>query len=116
MDIITDYMAAHPAAITLAVIFVVIFLLYLIMKQFIKFFLVVLLVLMAAGGFYYFKDSDKTAEKIKNSVDSFQAGTVEISEKCSNFFRDTKDLFGKAKEVPGDINKLLDTSNEKAGK
>lgn len=116
MDIIIDYMSAHPAAITLIVILVVIFLLYLILKQLIKFFLVVLFVLMAVGGFYYFKDSDKTAEKIKNSVDTIQAGTDEIADKCKNFYRDTKDLFNRAKKVPGEINALLEDSDEKAGK
>lgn len=116
MDAITDYISAHPAVITLLVVFVVIILLYFILKQFIKLLLVVLFILMAFGGYYYFKEPDKTAERIKQSVDTLQAGTDEITNKCKNFYRDTKELFNKGKKVPGDINRLLQDSNEKAGK
>ena len=116
MDEITAYFSAHPAVITLLVILVIITLLYFILKQFIKLLIVALLILLTVGGYYYFKEPDKTAEKIKQSIDTVQAGTDEISNKFKNFFRDTKELFNKGKKVPGDINKLLIDSDEKAGK
>ena len=75
-----------------------------------------LFILMAVGGYYYFKEPDKTAEKIKQSIETFQTGTDEITDKCKNFYRDTKELFNKAKKVPGDINRLLPDPNGKAGK
>jgi uncharacterized protein YoxC len=71
---------------------------------------------MAVGGYHYFKEPDKTAEKIKQSIETFQAGTDEITDKCKNFYRDTKELFNKAKKVPGDINRLLQDQNGKASK
>ena len=116
MDTIINYISAHPSVITLLVIFVVIILLYFIFKQFIKLLLVALVILMAVGGYYYFKEPDKTAEKIKQSIETFQTGTDEITDKCNNFYRDTKELFNKAKKVPGDINRLLQDPTEKAGK
>jgi len=116
MDTIVNYISAHPSVITMLVIFVVIVILYFIFKQFIKLLLVMLFILMAVGGYHYFKEPDKTAERIKQSIDTFQAGTDEITNKWKNFCRDTKELFDKGKKVPGDINRLLRDSNEKAGK
>jgi Ca2+/Na+ antiporter len=116
MDTIVNYISAHPSVITMFVIFVVIVILYFIFKQFIKLLLVALVILMAVSGYYYLKEPDKTAERIKQSIDTFQAGTDEITDKWKNFYRDTKELFNEAKKVPGDINRLLQDSNEKAGK
>lgn len=116
MDTIINYISAHPSVITVLVIFVVIVILYFIFKQFIKLLLIVLFILMAVGGYHYFKEPDKTAEKIKQSIETFQTGTDEITDKCKNFYRDTKELFNKAKKVPGDINRLLQDPNGKVGK
>jgi Zn-dependent protease with chaperone function len=116
MDTIVNYISAHPSVITMLVIFVVIVILYFIFKQFIKLLLVALVILMAVGGYYYLKEPDKTAERIKQSIDTFQTGTDEITDKCKNFYRDTKELFNEAKKVPGDINRLLKDPTEKAGK
>ena len=68
MDTIVNYISAHPAVITLFVIFVVIMLLYFVLKQFFKLLLVAVFILMAVGGYYYFKDPDKAALKIKQSI------------------------------------------------
>ena len=116
MDEIVNYISAHPAVITLLVIVVVITLLYFILKQFIKLLMVALFILMAVGGYYYFKEPDKTAERVKLSMDTLQAGTDEITDKCKNFYMDTKELLSKGSKVPGDINRLLQDSDEKAGK
>jgi len=116
MDTIVNYNSAHPSVITLLVIFVVIVILYFIFKQFIKLLLVALIILMAVGGYYYFKGPDKTSEKIKQSIHTFQSGTDEITNKLKNLYRDTIELFNKAKKVPGDINRLLPDPNEKKGK
>jgi hypothetical protein len=116
MEEIISYISAHPAAVTLLVILVVIILIYFIFKQFFKLLLIALFILMAIGGYYYFKEPDKTAERIKQSIDTFQAGKDEITTKCKHFFRDTEELFNKGKKVPGDIDRLLKDSDEKAGK
>jgi len=116
MDTIVNYISAHPAVITLAVIFVVILLLYFILKQFIKILMVALLIIMAVGGYYYLKEPGKTSERIKQSIQTFQSGTNDITDKFKNFYRDTQELFSKAKKVPGDINKLLTDPNGKTGK
>ena len=116
MDTITNYISAHPAVITLLVILVVIILIYFIVKKFIVLLIVTMFILMAAGGYHYFKEPDKTALRIKQSTDTLQAGMDEITNKCKNFYRDTKDLFTKGSKVPGDINKLLIDSDKKADK
>jgi predicted neutral ceramidase superfamily lipid hydrolase len=116
MDAITGYIDAHPAVLIMIVIFVVILILYFIFKKFIKFVLVLLFILLAAGGYYYFKDPAKMPEKIKKSVDMMKSGINEVVDKSKSFYRDTKELYKKSKEVPGDINKLLKDSDEKAGK
>jgi hypothetical protein len=41
-----------------------------------------------------------------------KSGGEQIMDKVSNLWRDTKDLAGKAKKVPGDINKMLDTADK----
>ncbi len=116
MDAITDYIAGHPAMLIMIIVFVIIFILYFIFRRFIKLILVFLFILMAVAGYYYFKDPNKTAEKIKNTIDTVNAGINEIADKSKNLYKDTKDLYEKSKEVPGDINKLLKNSKEKAGK
>ena len=116
MDTIVNYTSAHPSIVTLVVIFVVIMLLYFILKQFIKMLLIALFILMAVGGYYYFQEPGKTSERVKQSIETFQTGTVEITDKFKNLYNDTKALFSASKKVPGDIDKLLKDSNEKAGK
>jgi len=116
MDAIVNYISAHPSMITLVVIFVAIMLLYFILKQFIKMLLIALFILMVVGGYYYFKEPGKTSERVKQSMETFQTGTGEIKDKFKNLYKDTIELFNQSKKVPGDINKLLKDSNEKAGK
>jgi ABC-type multidrug transport system fused ATPase/permease subunit len=116
MDAITGYIDAHPAVLIMIVLFVVILILYFIFTKFIKLVLLLLFILLAAGGYYYFKDPAKMPEKIKKSVDMMKSGINEVVDKSTSFYRDTKELYKKSKEVPGDVNKLLKDSNEKAGK
>jgi c-di-AMP phosphodiesterase-like protein len=115
MDAITGYIAEHPAMLIMIIVFVIIFILYFIFRRFIKLILVFLFILMAVAGYYYFKDPNKTAEKIKNTIDTVNAGINEVVDKSKNLYKDTKALYEKSKEVPGDVGKLLKDSKEKAG-
>lgn len=112
MDTIAEYISSHPAVLTIIVIFVVIIILHFIFKQFIKLALVILLIVMAVVGFYYIQDPDK----IKKTIDTIGAGVDEAKEKGKSFFKDSKNLIDKAKDVPGDVNRLLKNSDDKAGK
>ncbi len=116
MEAISDYFASNPAAFTLLAIFIVVMILYSIAKKMIKFAIVVVFLVLLFGGIYLFKDPAGMPGKIKNSVETLKAGGGQIKDKFTNLWEDTKDLAGKAKKVPGDINKMLDTSNEQAGK
>ncbi len=116
MDAITGYIAEHPAMLIMIIVFVIIFILYFILKKLVKLTLLVLFILLVVAGYYYFKDPSKTLEKIKATVDTVNAGINEVADKSKNFYKDTKALYEKSKEVPGDMNKLLKDSDEKAGK
>lgn len=116
METITEYFSSNPAAFTLLSIFIVIVVLYSIVQKMIKFAIIFVFVVLLAGGVYLFKDPASMPEKIKQSVEMFKNGGSEIGDKFSNLWSDTKNLAGKMKKVPGDINKLLDTSKEEAGK
>ena len=112
MSSITEYLSAHPAIITLVVIFVIILILYFIFKQFIKLVLIMLMIVLAVAGYFYFQNPDKMAERIKLTVDTIKSGTNEIVEKSKSFFTDLKELVDKTKEVPGEVNKLLKTADD----
>jgi hypothetical protein len=116
MEVISDYFASNPAAFTLLAIAIIVVILYSILKKLIKFAVVVVFIVLLLGGIYLFKDPASMPGKIKNSVETLKAGGEQIKDKFANLWADTKDLAGKAKKVPGDINKLLDTSKEQAGK
>ena len=107
MGSITEYLSAHPAIITLLIVFVIILILYFVFRQFIKLALIMLMIVLAVAGYFYFQNPDKMAERIKLTADTIKAGTIEIVEKSKSFFKDSKELIDKTKEVPGDVNKLL---------
>lgn len=112
MESVSAYFAAHPAAFTLLLIFVVIMILYFILKKFIKLTVVLVFIILLVGGINLFKDPATMPDKIKKSVETLKSGGEQIMDKVSNLWRDTKDLAGKAKKVPGDINKMLDTADK----
>jgi c-di-AMP phosphodiesterase-like protein len=116
MDAITGYIAEHPAMLIMIIVFVIIFILYFVFKKLLKLTLVILFILLAVAGYYYFKDPNKTWEKIKNTSDAVNAGINEVVDKSKNLYKDTKALYEKSKEIPGDINKLLKDPDDKSGK
>jgi len=93
-------------------IFLTIMLLYFIFKKLIKMILILMLVLFAVGGFFIIKDPNN----IQKTIDLFNSGMTEIKEKTTGMYEDLKDLFYKGKEIPGNINKMLDDSKEQVGK
>ena len=108
MDAITGYFSTHPAVLVIGIIFIIILLLTSFFKNLIKLMLIMLFVLLAAFGYYYFKDPGTMPEKIKESVETMKAGINELTDKSKNFYKDSKDLYKKTKEAPGDVNKLLE--------
>jgi glucan phosphoethanolaminetransferase (alkaline phosphatase superfamily) len=116
MDAIMEYLSSHPAMLTMLVIFAVIIILYFIFKKFIKLVLVLLLIVLAAAGYYYFQNPNKMSEKVKESIDTVKSGTDKVVEKSKSFYKDSKDLIDKTKEMPGDVNRLFKGEEKKAGK
>ena len=116
MEAISDYFATNPAAFTLLAIFIVVLIAYFILQKFIKFAIVFVFIILLAGGIYLFKDPASMPGKIKSSVETLKAGGEQIGEKFSNFWQDTKELAGKAKKVPGDINKTAGYRGERRRK
>ncbi len=116
MEVVSEYLTANPTVVTLLALFIVLFLLYCILKKFLKFAIVVIFILLLVGGVYLFKDPSSAPDKIKIATETIKTGGEQIVEKFANFWEDTKELAGKAKKVPGDINKMLDTAKEDVGK
>ena len=116
MDAITGYISAHPSALVVIVIFIIILILHFIFKNLIRLLLILLLILLAASGYYYFKDPNKMPEKIDKSIDMMKSGINEIVDTSKSFFKDSKDLYKKSKEMPGDVNKLLKNSDKELKK
>ncbi|ESP62853.1 hypothetical protein SMITH_587 [Smithella sp. ME-1] len=116
MDAITGYISAHPGVLVMIVVFIIILIVHFIFKSLIKSALIFLLFLLAVSGYYYLKDPDKMPEKIDQSINLLKSGVIEIVDKSKGFFKDTKELYKESKDVPGDFNKMLKESDQKAGK
>lgn len=116
MDAITGYISAHPGVLVMIVVFIIILIAHFIFKSLIKSVLIFLLLLLALSGYYYLKDPGKMPEKIDQSINLLKSGVSEIVDKSKSFFKDTKELYKESKNVPGDVNKMLKESDQKAGK
>jgi len=116
MESVSAYFSTNPAAATMLTIFIVIMILYFILKKFIKLTIVLLFIILLVGGVYLFKDPATMPGKIQQSIETLKSGGEQIGDKFSSFWKDTKDLAGKAKKVPGDLNKMLDASKKDADK
>jgi hypothetical protein len=116
MDVITGYISAHPSVLVLGVILIAILLITFMFKSLIKLFLVLLFVVLAASGYYYFTDPGKVPDKVKDSVGLMKAGVQELEDKSKSFVTDSKELFKKTKEAPGNLNKLLKDSDKETEK
>ncbi len=116
MECVYDYFSTHPAAYTMLAIFIVIVILCFILSKFIKLTILLLFIILLVGGVYLSKDPATMPDKIKKSVETLKSGGEQIVDKVSNFWRETKDLADKAKKIPGDLDKMLDTAKEDVGK
>ena len=112
MEAITGYFTAHPIAFKVVIIFIMIVIAYFIFKQFLKLSLVLLLIVLAGAGYHYFNNPGKMSEDVQKSISTVKSGV----EKSKNFYKDTKELIDKTKKVPGDVNKLLKSTEDKAEK
>ncbi|MRR17174.1 MAG: hypothetical protein EG826_12035 [Deltaproteobacteria bacterium] len=116
MDSVSSYFSANPAVFTLIVVCAAVLMLFFIFKKLLKLTIVFVFVVLLAVGVYFFKDPSSMPDKIKQSVEDFKSGGEQIGDKFASLFEDTKKLAGKAKEVPKDLNKMLDTAKDSVGK
>lgn len=116
MDAITGYLSTHPIVFVTGVIFIVILILHFIFKNLIKLVLIMFFVLLIAFGYDYFKDPATISKKIKESVEMGKSVISDVADKSKSIYKDSKDLYKKGKEAPGDINRLLKDSNKEVDK
>jgi hypothetical protein len=112
MEEITGYLTAHPAVFKMMVIFALVIIAYFIFKQFLKLSLILLLIVLAIAGYHYFKNPQKMSENVQKSIDTVKSGV----EKSKSFYHDSKKLIDKAKDMPGDVDKLIQGSEDKKNK
>jgi len=110
MDTITGFISEHPLALIIFLGFLLLLFLYFIFKNIIKVTMVILIVLFAVGGFFFVKNPDN----IQKTIDMIGSGIEEIADKSKNMYKDLRELFKKGKEIPGSINKMLESAKEKA--
>ena len=108
MESVTAYFAANPESFTLFVILAVVMVLYFILSKFIKLTIAVVLIVFIVGGVNVLKDPAPMPEKIKKTAETFVTGGKQLMNRFGDFWRDSKEMAGEAKKLPGDINKLLD--------
>jgi hypothetical protein len=113
MDAITGYISAHPAVLVIGLVIIVVLFLQFTFKSLIKLVLIMLFILLAAFGYYYFKDPGAMP---KNIMESIESGINGFSDRSKTFLKDSKDLYKKGKEAPGDVNKLLKDSDKELDK
>jgi len=113
MAAITGYLSAHPAVLVICAVIIVILFLQFTFKSMIKLVLIMFFILLAVFGYYYFKDPGTMP---KNIMESIESGVNGFSDRSKSFFKDSKDLFNKGKEAPGDVNKLLKDSDKEMDK
>ena len=116
MDAITGYLSAHPIVFVIGVIFIIILILHFIFKNLIKLVLIMFFVLLVAFGHDYFKDPATISKIMKESVEMGKSIISGVADKSKSIYKDSKDLYKKGKEAPGDINKLLKDSNKEVNK
>jgi len=112
MEAITGFITEHPSLLIMLLIFFTIILLYFIFKKLIKLILILFLVIFAVGGFFIIKDPNN----IQKTIDLFNSGMTELKEKSTGMYEDLKELFYKGKEMPGNINEMLEDSKEQVSK
>lgn len=110
MDTFTYYLSSHPALTVTIVILGIIMILHTIFKSLFKLVLVALLILSATVAYYYHKDPTMVEESVQ-TVKSEITGMVD---KSKSIRADTKELYHKSKQIPGQINKMLKASDEEA--
>ena len=116
MDAITGYFSAHPIVLVISIIFIIISILHFIFKSLIKLVLITFFILLVAFGYDYFKDPATVSKKIKESVDMGKSIISDVADKSRSIYKDSKELYKKGKDAPGDINKLLKDSNKQVDK
>jgi hypothetical protein len=108
MEAITGFFTENPTFFKVMIILVLIVIAYLIFKQFLKLSLVLFLIVLAGAGYHYYNNPQKMSE----DAQKLEAG----KEKMKNFYNDSKELINKSTKVTGDVNKLLKSSEDQAGK
>jgi uncharacterized protein YjbJ (UPF0337 family) len=116
MESIAAYFAANPEKFTMFAIFIIIMLLYFIMSKLIKMAIVVIAVVLIIGGVNAFKDPAPMSVKVKKTAETFVTGAKQMVGRLGDFWRDSKEVAGEVKKLPGDLNKELNDASDIADK
>jgi len=112
MEAIFEYVTNHPTVLKILIIFILIVVAYFIFKQFLKLSFLLLLIALAGAVYHYYNYPQKMSEDVRKSVDAIKSGV----DKGKSFYEDSKHLLKKAKEVPGEVNRLISGSKDKETK
>jgi hypothetical protein len=116
MEAIISYFSSHPTVLVIGIVLVIIFFLNFIFKSLFKLVLLVLVILFLTMGYYYFVAPEKVPDQIKETIETMKSGVEGFTEKGKSFYKDSKDLYKKGKNAPGDVNRLLKESEEEVSK
>jgi hypothetical protein len=108
MESIAAYFTSNPEAFALFVILSVVMILYFILSKFIKLTIAAIVVFFIVGGINVFSDPAPMPVAMGKTADILIAGGKSLGNRLGDFWRDSKEMAGEAKKMPGEVNDLLD--------
>lgn len=112
MEAIIGIMSENPIASVLVIFFIIAFLIFITFKVMSKAVLLVFVIFLIAFGYYYYQDPDKVRDYCKSMLSVI----TELPDKRKTFLQDSKEVYTKTKDAPGQVNKMLDSSKKELNK
>jgi hypothetical protein len=112
MEALSSFVSSNPIISVIILVFVSALILFFTFKSLSKLVMIVFVIFLVVIGYYYFQDP----EKVRDSCTAVLSGITDISEKRKTFVEDSQEVINKAKEAPGQVNKLLDSSKKELNK
>jgi hypothetical protein len=115
MDEITKSVMSHQLTVLIAV-FCAFFITWFIFKKLFKLALFVFLIFLGTCGYFYLKNPDTARENIKKTLESAETKTFETVEKGMTAYSKGKEYVEKGKKKVEDVDKILNSDEEKGSK
>jgi hypothetical protein len=108
MEGISDFLLSNPIISIIGVIFVLTLIFFIIFKSMAKLIMIFFIIFLVMLGYYYYQDPDKVRESCRALVSDI----TQLSGKRKTFIQDSEEVLKKAKDAPGQVNKMLDSSKK----